>query len=83
MSNIGNLGATIGKSILVSKLRSEGTKKCNQDSNDSGKDDLGGKSLLAMADAIESIEFTDNPIAIRNIGIVLEAVGKRLQELKP
>ncbi|MBS3914351.1 MAG: hypothetical protein KG003_07625 [Bacteroidetes bacterium] len=75
-----NLGTTIGKQVLVSELRKKGRKLVEKDTNKTGSDDFGGQTLLAVADAVEAIEFTENPKSLMNIGRAFEAAGKRIQE---
>lgn len=73
------IGSTVGKSLLVSELKKQGKKLRDKDANTTGKDDAAGRSLEALADAVDAIEFTDNPKSLNNIGKALEAAGKKLQ----
>lgn len=79
MSDFKDIGITIGKNLLIAELRKQGQKLINQDENKTGKDDAAGRSLLAIASALEAIEFTDNPKSLANIGKALSAAGKTLQ----
>lgn len=79
MDGLKTLGITIGKNILVTELRKHGRKLTDQDANTTGKDDVQGRTELALADAVEAIEFTNNPKSLMNIGKALEAAGKNIQ----
>lgn len=63
------------------ELKRRGKKLRQKDSNDSGNDDVGGRSLEAIGEAISAIDFggINNPKSLTNIGIALEAAGKKLQ----
>jgi hypothetical protein len=80
MSDLVNIGVTIGKGVIVSELKKRGNKQINLDKNSTGKDDAGGRALLALADAVDTVEFTDNPKALRNIGKAMIAAGNKLME---
>ena len=79
MDGIAGVAISIGKGVLLKELRKHGRKLTDKDANTTGKDDAGGRSLLAMADALDVIEFTDNPTSLMNIGKALEAAGKQIQ----
>ena len=79
MDGLKNVAIGFGKSLLTNELRKQGRKLTDKDANTTGKDDAGGRSLLALADAVDVIEFTDNPVSLINIGKALEAAGKQIQ----
>lgn len=80
MDGMLGLGITVGKGILVSELKKRGKKQVDKDKNSTGKDDAGGKALLALADAVSTIDITDNPKSLRTIGKAMVAAGLKLQE---
>jgi hypothetical protein len=74
--------AQIAKQTLVGYVNGEGEKLCNKDADNVGKDDVAGRSLKAIASGIDAIDFThlQDAKSLKNIGLALEAAGKKLQE---
>lgn len=71
---------TLGKAILISEIKDQATKLRKKDANDTGNDDAGARALDALAAGVELIDLTGvtNPKSLKNIGMVLVAVGQKL-----
>ena len=70
------------KGTLVSYIKGEGGKLRRKDADNVGNDDAGGRALEAIAEGIDTIDFShiQDAKSLKNIGIALEAVGKKLQD---
>ncbi len=70
------------KGILTNILRAKGKQMQRKDANRSGADDAGGRSMEAIADAVDTIDLSGatNPKSLRNIGAALIAAGEKLTE---
>lgn len=75
-NEITDLLGTMGKSILSGELRKQANKFIAKADK---KDVAEGRALNALADAVDSIDFTSNPTSLNNIGKALVAAGTELQ----
>lgn len=66
---------------VISYIKKEGKKLRDKDTNTTGGDDAGGRSLEAIAAGLETIDFSHIKEAksLHNIGVALEVAGRKLQ----
>ncbi len=74
--------ADIIKMVAVAEINRQGDNLIKKDTNNMGGDDAGGRSLKAIAKAVDTVDVSGitNPKSLRNIGRALEAAGLELQK---
>lgn len=77
-----NMLIEMAKAMAVQQLSTEGQKRIDKDTNDTGSDDTSGRVMKATADAISKLDLSGmtNPKSLDSMGKMFEAFGKKLQK---